>query len=336
MSTERLCFNTFQKSFYSIFGILLMLAFFAGTPNRAEGSPYKLDQGDRISISAHEWPGLRTEVSVDLEGEISLPIIGNTKVKGYTTSLLSSLIASRLKKKAKLIKEPNVVVSIVKYRPFFIIGDVSRPGPYEYTPGMAVLQAVAIAGGHHRDPRRERDRYERDLIIYVNDYRDQKHTYLRSLVKSARIDAELAGLSSVSIDDIDSTYIDDKLVKKAVSIENRILSNNTTLLNQRLSTAAGLSKIATNELQSLEKELSLVEKQFLLVEKEAARIRNMLARALTNATRVLSVERALAGVQSERQELRDSTHKSPTRTAQIKTRDIANKVGKQTAPSRGT
>ncbi len=32
-------------------------------------------------------------------------------------------------------------------RPFFILGEVARPGSYPYRPGMTVADAVAAAGG---------------------------------------------------------------------------------------------------------------------------------------------------------------------------------------------
>lgn len=39
-------------------------------------------------------------------------------------------------------------MEVIRYRPFFIVGGVNRPGQFDYVPGMTVLQAVAIAGGY--------------------------------------------------------------------------------------------------------------------------------------------------------------------------------------------
>jgi polysaccharide export outer membrane protein len=46
------------------------------------------------------------------------------------------------------ITEPQVNVSVVSYRPFYILGEVSRPGSYPYASGMRVLSAVAAAQGY--------------------------------------------------------------------------------------------------------------------------------------------------------------------------------------------
>jgi polysaccharide biosynthesis/export protein len=34
------------------------------------------------------------------------------------------------------------------YRPIYILGQVARPGRYEYRDGMTVINAVALAGGY--------------------------------------------------------------------------------------------------------------------------------------------------------------------------------------------
>src|SRR3546814_190974 len=47
-----------------------------------------------------------------------------------------------------VIKDPSVSAQVLKYRPFFILGEVQRPGQYAYVPGMSVLTAVSIAGGY--------------------------------------------------------------------------------------------------------------------------------------------------------------------------------------------
>ena len=38
-------------------------------------------------------------------------------------------------------------MSIDEYRPFFINGEVYKPGGYPYVPGLTVLKAVSLAGG---------------------------------------------------------------------------------------------------------------------------------------------------------------------------------------------
>ena len=53
---------------------------------------------------------------------------------------------------------PEVTVRIEEYRPFFLNGEVNRPGSYEYQPGLTLEKALALAGG--LSPRAARGKVE--------------------------------------------------------------------------------------------------------------------------------------------------------------------------------
>jgi polysaccharide export outer membrane protein len=59
---------------------------------------------------------------------------------------LGSAIAERLK---EFISEPQVTVIVAKINSqrIFIVGEVSRTGPYTLVPDMTVLDAISSAGG---------------------------------------------------------------------------------------------------------------------------------------------------------------------------------------------
>ena len=47
----------------------------------------------------------------------------------------------------KYLISPQVSVAVTNFRPFYITGEVNRPGSYEYVDGMTVDQAISLAGG---------------------------------------------------------------------------------------------------------------------------------------------------------------------------------------------
>ena len=85
--------------------------------------------------------------AVSEAGTISLPLIGEIRAAQRTTNAVrknySDLLANGF------LLNPSVTVSISMYRPFFIIGGVHKPGAYPYQTGMAILHAIALAGGHN-------------------------------------------------------------------------------------------------------------------------------------------------------------------------------------------
>ena len=46
------------------------------------------------------------------------------------------------------LKSPRVNAEVLNYRPFYIIGEVKKPGSYAFVSGMTVVNAIALAGGY--------------------------------------------------------------------------------------------------------------------------------------------------------------------------------------------
>ncbi|MCP4710375.1 MAG: polysaccharide export protein, partial [Planctomycetes bacterium] len=46
------------------------------------------------------------------------------------------------------LKNPRVSIEVLNYRPFYIIGEVKKPGSYPYVADMSVVNAIALAGGY--------------------------------------------------------------------------------------------------------------------------------------------------------------------------------------------
>jgi polysaccharide biosynthesis/export protein len=107
---------------------------------------YRLDSGDRVRILVFGQDNLSRLYSVDTAGRIAFPLIGNVEARGLSTTQLGSEIEGKLRK--SYIKDPKVSVEVDAYRPFFILGEVTKPGQYPYVNGMTVESAVAIAEGY--------------------------------------------------------------------------------------------------------------------------------------------------------------------------------------------
>lgn len=106
---------------------------------------YLLGPGDKLQITVYREDELTGEQLVGPDGTIALPLAGRVQAAGHTVQDLSQAITTKLAD--GLIRNPSVAVSIINYRPFYILGEVTTPGQYEYVKGMSVLAAVARAGG---------------------------------------------------------------------------------------------------------------------------------------------------------------------------------------------
>ncbi len=107
---------------------------------------YILGPGDRVRIITFGEQQLTAEFRVNDDGDIAVPLLGNMRAAGLTTTQLEANVAAALTR-AGLIKNPSVSIEVVASRPIFVLGEVSHPGQFPFQPGMTVLTAVAIAGG---------------------------------------------------------------------------------------------------------------------------------------------------------------------------------------------
>jgi polysaccharide export outer membrane protein len=106
-----------------------------------------LGPGDRVAIKVLGADELAGDYNVQDDGTVRLLMIGEVPAAGATLGELEGKIAQALKR-GGYITDPRVNVSVVSYRPFYILGEVSRPGGYPYASGMRVLSAVAAAQGY--------------------------------------------------------------------------------------------------------------------------------------------------------------------------------------------
>jgi len=106
---------------------------------------YRLASGDMISIKVFGEDDLSLEVHLDSSGVINYPFLGKIHVTGLTVEELRGKLIRGLKD--GYLRSPQVNVSIVEHRSFFIEGEVKKPGAYPYQPGLTVRKAISLAGG---------------------------------------------------------------------------------------------------------------------------------------------------------------------------------------------
>jgi len=117
----------------------------APEPAYTTAGDYILGSGDKIRIIVFGEQELSGEFDVSGSGKLSMPLIGQVQAAGLTLAQLESEIATSLSD--GYLTNPRVSAEVLNYRPFYIIGEVSKAGQYPYTNGMTVLNAVAVAGG---------------------------------------------------------------------------------------------------------------------------------------------------------------------------------------------
>ncbi|MBS0275911.1 MAG: polysaccharide export protein [Proteobacteria bacterium] len=115
-------------------------------PPASIAETYKLGSGDKLRVIVYGEDDLGGTFDVDGNGFISLPLIGQVKVSGLSAHDVERAITAKFAD--GFLKQPRVNVEVTQYRPFYVLGEVNRPGAYPYVDGMSVQNAVADAGGY--------------------------------------------------------------------------------------------------------------------------------------------------------------------------------------------
>jgi protein involved in polysaccharide export with SLBB domain len=124
----------------------------AATPdaNAAHSAPstppqLRLSGGDKVRVTVYGEDKISGEYQIDSGGFLSIPLAGSIQGAGLTKVELEQALTQKLK--SEYLRNPKVTVEVISYRPFYVLGEVQKPGEYQFRSGLNVLSAIAIAGG---------------------------------------------------------------------------------------------------------------------------------------------------------------------------------------------
>jgi len=136
--------------FYVLIAVIFFMAAGASEADSADRTQsvrdiYTLGSGDRVKVTVYGETDLSGVFEVSGAGTLAYPLIGDVEAGGKTISELEKKIVAKLAN--GYLRKPRVSIEVTNYRPFYILGEVKRPGSYAYVEGMKIVNAVAMSGG---------------------------------------------------------------------------------------------------------------------------------------------------------------------------------------------
>jgi polysaccharide biosynthesis/export protein len=129
---------------------ILMLLAISGRAVAAEPEgakePYRVQPGDTLTVSVWKEEGLTGDVFVRPDGGLSFPLAGDISASGKSVEDLRKEISERLK---HYMPQPVVTVAVKQIggNHIYVLGKVNRPGDFQFTTPVDVMQALSLAGG---------------------------------------------------------------------------------------------------------------------------------------------------------------------------------------------
>jgi polysaccharide biosynthesis/export protein len=107
---------------------------------------YQIGPEDLLDIAVWNSPALSRTAPVRLDGMISLPLLNDVRAAGLTPMQLRDAIAKKL---VEYMPNPEVSVIVREVNRFKIsvLGEVRKPGRFDFKSKATVLDAIALAGG---------------------------------------------------------------------------------------------------------------------------------------------------------------------------------------------
>jgi polysaccharide export outer membrane protein len=136
-------------------------------PARPEGKEqaydYTIGAADVLQIFVWKEAELSKEVTVRLDGRITVPLLGDVEAAGRSPQQLSEELAKSL---GRFLESPRVTVGVnhANSTTFYVVGLVGKPGEFPLSRRTTFLQGLALAGGF-------RDFAKTDSILIIRQER---------------------------------------------------------------------------------------------------------------------------------------------------------------------
>jgi polysaccharide biosynthesis/export protein ExoF len=268
---------------------------------------YYLGPGDHVEVKvsdfragtgeAYQWTAFSSGMAdfiVGPSGALSLPVVGNLDASGKTTTEIEEMIATKLKARAGLATRPDASVQIKKFRPFYVVGAVDKPGEYEYRPGLTILQAVGIAGGMQRVTSDALIGFLRDALTSRGDLRVLAAARIGLTARQSRLDAEIANKPNIVYPDALLSQSADPDVARNMREEELLFTSRREGLTIQVATLERNKAYLRDEIESLQKKNATIGKQLVSIRSELALITGLVNKGLSAAPRQLALEQNIA------------------------------------------
>lgn len=108
---------------------------------------YRLGAGDEVRVMVFGVDELSGEYRIDANGRISLPLVGQLDISGYTLGEAEDVLERQYGE--RYLRDPQITVSVTEFRSqqFTAVGAVGQPRVYNVDRKVTLIEALAMAGG---------------------------------------------------------------------------------------------------------------------------------------------------------------------------------------------
>lgn len=265
------------------------IAVLAGGAAAQDAASFPVERGDVIAVTVINEPSLSREVKVDALGRIMLPQIGSIAIVGRDLDEVREAIEASLSAR-NILRDPQVVVEVSSYRPFYIGGSVAKQGAIPYEPGLTVRHALLLAGGVRRQDE-QKEFSATDLITMRSEWRANAFALLEVNSRIARLQAELEQRPEAAPIDPSDQDVPQPDAAALLSLDSALLADRRDIRSANARHMQDLMRVTNVELDVLAKQTAHQQLESDLQEQEVQNAQTLVEKGLTSQGRLRELER---------------------------------------------
>lgn len=234
---------------------------------------------------ALRFPGnqdMTGEYRIGADNTISVPILGRIPVGEMSPAELEEVLARRLEQMTG--RANSVTVEVAAYKPVFVTGFVNRSGSVPWSPGMTVLQAVALTGGLYRPTTSANGSPaagETEMARFRRATEDRK----RALAALARLQAERSGATDIQVPQALMAIAGQKETQDLIAAQKSLLASRQASLANQISSLQRGMELANQELQGLREQGKRVAEQLRMRRESRQKLSDLQEKGIVIAQR---------------------------------------------------
>ena len=290
-----------KTSVTRLVGAIAVIAALDAGSARAE---YLLQTGDVVEVAIAGLPDLKQQSMVDLDGRVTVPLVGLIDARNKTVETLAEEIRTEMSERVYTnygsptqdviaISSDQISISVAEYRPIYVKGDVTTPGEHAFRPGLTVRQAIAKAGGIGIPTPAVRD-VGREIGELQTRYSTLWADLLKSEIRKRQLDAQLDGTEEFDVSGLASGPVDPSTLETIGRVAmQQIDALQGSLENERNHLSEAIGQTA-ERLELLQRQQVTQEESFEFEKADLERLRKLQERGAVPIARVSEIRRQMA------------------------------------------
>ena len=315
----------FRPAAVGLLAAFLALAAALPAAAGAPSEPGTLHVGDRLKITVYEiietadrpageeaLPGgeaasvqtayprldLTGEYTIDPDGQLTLPLIGTLRAADESMEAFRSALDESFTRTFR--RRSSLVIAFAGRAPVYVVGSVRNPGAFAFSPGLFVMQAVALAGGDlaNAQPGPAMD------LLRLREQRDTARERLAALVlRQVVLTAEVAGQSIPQVDEALARAVGAEKASVFLDREQKLLALRRKGQSGARAIQARAVAVAGEEVELLVQRIANYDAQVRIRSERLRTMEQLFSRQVVESERVADVRRDFADMEGRRRDL---------------------------------